>query len=257
MADARAKYFSRLARLRGSARGWTAVAAALVAASAVLLPYHGIGVPDAFWAAGAGGSTMLALFRWRDVREAAAQPVPPPLSPAERAQHNQDRLESFVGRLPIGRAALAHLHRNQHLSKLRGSAVAALGVRLDRAGTTLTGFAARVDPEVLAEALTAERGLRDLAERTAGVERALALPTSATGGHDQLRAAHADLVERLGTGVAAYEGLVAAAASVVAEDGRLGQQGAVDRLTEATDRLRGIAEGLAEFQAKRPKLPDL
>lgn len=257
VADARAKYFSRLARLRGSARRWTAVAASLVAASAVLLPYHGIGVPDAFWAAGAGGSAVLAWFRWNDVRELAAQPVPPPLSPAERAQHNQERLESFVSRLPIGRTAVAHLRRSQHLSKLRGSAVAALGARLDRAGTTLAGFAARVDRDVLAEALTAERGLRDLAERTAGVERAMALPTRAPGGHDQLRAAHADLVERLGTGVGAYEGLVAAAASVVAETGRLGtDQLAVDRLTEAADRLRGVAEGLAEFQARQPKLPD-
>lgn len=256
MADARAKYFSRLARLRGSAQRWTAVAAALVAAGAVLLPYHGIGLPDAFWAAGAGGSAVLAWFRWNDVRALSAQPAPPPLTPSERAQHNQERLESFVSRLPIGRAALARLHRSQHLSKLRGSAVAALGARLDRAGTTLTGFAARVDPEVLDEALTAERGLRDLAERIAGVERALALPTSAPGGHDQLRAAHADLVDRLGAGVGAYEGLVAAAASVVAENGRLGQQVAVDRLTEAADRLRGVAEGLAEFQARQPKLPD-
>lgn len=257
MADARARYFARLARLRRSARRWSVLAGALTAASAVLLPYHGIGLPDAFWAAGAGGSAVLAWWRWTDTRALAAQPAPPPLDPAERADRNQRRLENLVGKLPVGRAAIAELRRAQHLSRLRGSAVAGVGARLDKAGKTLAGIAGRVDPEVLQEALVAERALRDLAERTAGVERALALPTAVPGGHTQLSTAHADLVAQLTTGVAAYEGLVAAAASVVAEDGRLGQPVAIGRLTEAADRLRGIAEGLAEFGGHGPTLPDV
>jgi hypothetical protein len=257
VADARARYFARLGRLRSSTRRWSVLAGTLTAATAVLLPYHGIGLPDAFWAAGAGGSAVLAWWRFTEARALAAQPAPPPLTAAERADRNQQRLEKLVGKLPIGRAAIAEMRRAQHLSRLRGSAVAAVGGRLDRAGKTLAGIAGRVDPEVLAEAVQAERALRDLAERTAGVERALALPTSAPGGHEQLTAAHADLVDQLNGGVTAYESLVSAAASVVAEDGRLGQPVATARLTEAADRLRGVAEGLAEFTARRePKLPD-
>jgi hypothetical protein len=257
VADARARYFARLGRLRRSTRRWSVLAGALTAATAVLLPYHGIGLPDAFWAAGAGGSAVLAWWRFTDSRVLAAQDPPPPLTAAERADHNQRRLENLVSKLPIGRAAIAEMHRARHLSRLRGSTVASVGARLDRAGKTLAGIAGRVDPEVLAEALQAERALRDLAERTAGVERALTLPKGAAGAHEQLAAAHADLVEQLTGGVTAYEGLVSAAASVVAEDGRLGQPVATSRLTEAADRLRGVAEGLAEFTTRRePKLPD-
>jgi signal transduction histidine kinase len=232
------------------------LAGALTAATAVLLPYHGIGLPDAFWAASAGGSAVLAWWRFGEGRALAAQPAPPPLDPAARADRNQQRLENLVGKLPIGRAAIAEMRRTQHLSRLRGSAVAATGARLDKAAKTLAGFAGRLDPEMLAEAVLAERALRDLAERTAGVERALALPTTTPGGHQQLAAAHADLVEQLNGGVTAYEGLVSAAASVVAEDGRLGQPVAITRLVEAADRLRGVAEGLAEFSRREPKLPD-
>jgi len=257
VADARTRYYARLGRLRGATRRWSVVAGALTAATAVLLPYHGVGLPDAFWAAGAGGSMVLAWWRFTDMRALAAQPAPPPETPAERAMRNQQRLESLVSKLPIGRSAIAEIRRTQHLSRLRGSAVASVGARLDKAGKTLAGFAGRVHPEVLAEAMQAEMALRDLAERAAGVERALALPTGLPGGHDQLAAAHADLVAQLTDGVTAYEGLVSAAASVVAEDGRFGQPVAVSRLTEAADRLRGVAEGLAEFTARRePKLPD-
>ena len=46
----------------------------------------------------------------------------------------------------------------------------------------------------------------------------------------------------------AYEGLVGAAAGYVAVDGRAtADTSSVSRLTEATDLLRGIADGLAEM----------
>jgi hypothetical protein len=83
------------------------------------------------------------------------------------------------------------------------------------------------------------------------VERALrfAPPDAAA----DLTDAHADLVAQLDTGVTAYERLVAAAASYVAEDGREPTaHPAVARLTEATDLLRGIAAGLSELRTMRP-----
>jgi hypothetical protein len=254
--DPRQKYFQRLRRLRRSARRWSVAASTLGAATAVLLPYSGVGLPDVFWAAGAGGSTALALWRWSDLRALAAEPAPEPLDPATRARVSQHRLESFVGKLPIGRTAVAELHRVQHLSRLRGSAVASSASRLDIACKTLNGLAPRLQADVLREARAAEAGLRDLAERTASVERGLKMRTSAETS-TALTTAHADLCQHFDSGVAAYEGLVAAAASFVAEDARAGDPFAIDRLTEATDRLRGIAAGLAEFTTRTVPMPGL
>jgi len=204
-------------------------------------------LPDAFWAAGAGGSVAIAFWRWADLRALAAQPVPEPLTESARAARNQQRLERLVGRLPIGRTAIGEFHRVQHLSKLRGSAVADAGSRLDRAAKSLAGLGVRVGMDVLDEARTAEWALRDLAERTAAVERVLRLPATTAGPRDQLVAAHTDMVVQLTDGVGAYEGFVTAAASVVAENGLLGEPIAKGRLTEASDKLRGMAEALAEF----------
>jgi hypothetical protein len=238
---------TRLRWLRRSARWWTVTAGGLVGAAVVLLPYQGLGLPDAFWAAGAGGSVAIAFWRWADLRALAAEPVPEPLTEAARAAHNQQRLERLVGRLPIGRTAIGELHRVQHLSKLRGSAVAEAGSRLDRAAKSLAGLGARAGADVLDEAMTAERALRDLAERAAAIERVLRLPATTAGPRDQLSASHADMVDQLTDGVGAYEGFVTAAASVVAENGLLGEPIAKGRLTEASDKLRGMAEALAEF----------
>lgn len=249
MADPRARHLTRLRWLRRSARWWTVTAGGLVGATLVLLPYDGIGLPDAFWAAGAGSSVAIAFWRWADLRALAAQPVPEPLSESARASRNQQRLERIVGRLPIGRTAIGELHRVQHLSKLRGSAVADAGSRLDRAAKSLAGLGAQVGTDVLDEARAAERGLRDLAERAAAVERVLRLPATTAGPRDQLVTAHVDMVAQLTDGVGAYEGFVTAAASVVAENGLLGEPIAKGRLTEASDKLRGMAEALAEFSA--------
>ncbi|HEX7743772.1 MAG TPA: hypothetical protein VF462_00720, partial [Micromonosporaceae bacterium] len=97
------------------------------------------------------------------------------------------------------------------------------------------------------EALTAERSLRDLAYRVAGVEKTMRLaPEEARGG---LEAAHAELTGQLQAGVTAYERLVAAAAKCVAAH-RPGPA-AVEttaRLTDAGDLLQGLAAALAELR---------
>src|SRR5689334_22683333 len=122
--DERAKYFKRVRRLRASARRWTVLAGTLGGASAVLVPYAGLGAGDAAWAAAAGGSAALAVWRWLDFRALAAQPAPPPAAaPA---------LGTFLTRLPAGRAALDELHRHRTRFRLRGSAVAGSWQRLDR-----------------------------------------------------------------------------------------------------------------------------
>ncbi|MEJ3749380.1 hypothetical protein WEI85_39725 [Actinomycetes bacterium KLBMP 9797] len=252
MADPRARYFRQLRKLRRSARRWSVMASGLAGAAVVLTPYAGLGVADAAWAAAAGGSLALAGWRWADLRALAAQPAPPPPDPALAGEQARAKLVAAVQRLPIGRTALDEVRRQQARFALRGSAAASPWIRLDRASATLAGLAGRItgpgEPAVL-EAAVAERSLRDLAHRVAGVEKALRFaPADARAALEDGRTT---LMTQLETGVTAYERLVAAAASYVAEDGRASvEDPAVTRLTEAGDMLHGIALGLAELRER-------
>ena len=241
--DERARYFRRLRRLRRSARRWSVFAGTFAGASVVLVPYHGLGWPDAIWTALTGATAAWTFWRWSDVRELAAQPAPPALPgpPLVRT-----RFEALVARLPAGRTALAELRRMEARSRIRGSSVLPAWTRLDRAAQTLAGLSGRLGGpagSTVLEAAAAERTLREIGERTAAVERALAMP----GADEPLRAAHGELLGHFTDGVEAYEGLVAAAAGYVAHDGRVTDEGAIYRLTEATRLLRATAEGLAEM----------
>lgn len=247
MADERARYFRRLRRLRNSARRWSILGGGLTAAAAVLTPYAGVGMADAAWAAAAGASVALAGWRWSDLRAAAAEPVPAAIGPGDAGQ----RLVAAVQRFPAGRMALDEVRRQRHRFALRGSTVAHTWDRLDRAAATLSGLAGRLTgPGEVAvrEAAEAEPWLRDLGQRVASVERALGLAPA--DGRAALTEAHQALAVQFDDGVAAYERLVAAAAGYVAEDGRApnDQHPAMARLIEATDLLRGIADGLSELR---------
>jgi hypothetical protein len=250
MADERARYFRRLKRLRNAARRWSVLGAGLVGTTAVLTPYQGIGLGDAAWAGAAGLAVALAGWRWSDQKALAAQPAPPAPDPALAGQ----RLMAAVERFPAGRTALAEMRRHKARYALRGSSVTAGWDRLDRAAATLATLTPRLSgPGEVAvlEAAVAEQWLRDLGQRVAGVERALSFaPADGRGG---LQAAHQSLAEQFADGVVAYERLVAAAASYVAEDGHpvTDRHPTLGRLHEATDLLRGIAEGLSELRDQR------
>jgi hypothetical protein len=249
MADPRTKYFARRNRVRRSARRWSVVAGGFVCATAVLLPYHGIALSDVFWAAGAGGTSALAFWRWSDARAIAAEPAPPVLDAAARAAYTQHRIESVVGKLPIGRTAINEMHRVAHLSRVRGSAIAAAASRLDKATKAFAGLVPRLTGparDVVDEAAQAEHALRDLAERIASVERAMKTP----GAGATLKDAHNGLITRFTSGVDAYETLVTAAAGYVAEDGHLGEPMSIIRLIEAGDMLRGIADGMGDLRTR-------
>jgi hypothetical protein len=251
MNDPRARYFRQLKKLRRSARRWSVRAGLLIGASAVLVPYHGLGLYDAFWAAAAGGSTVVALWRMRDARELAAQPVPPELDPALAGAMARDKLIGVLERLPAGKGAIEEWRRQRALLALRGSEVRPLWQRLDRASQTLSGLAGRLGgpaESAVLEAAVAERSLRDLAGRTASVEKGLAVAPAGQA-REALVEAHGALMTELSSGVGAYEQLVAAAAGYVAEDGRTAMHGpAVNRLAEATDMLRAFARGLSEVR---------
>ncbi|WP_018353591.1 phage shock envelope stress response protein PspM [Longispora albida] len=243
--DPRAKHFRRLRRLRRAARRWSVIGATLAGATAVLLPYHGIGLPDVFWAAGAGGSVALAFWRWSDFRVLNAQ-EPPPALPAA------DPITKVVGMLtrhPAGKAAVDQLRRHRSKAQLRGTVAAEAAGQIDRASATMAGLAGRLAgpvESIVSEAAAAEALLWDLAQRAAGVEKARQFAPADT--HASLDAARDELLGQLGNGVAAYERLVAAAAEYVAEDGRTHPHSttASSSLNDAADKLRGYARGLAE-----------
>ncbi|MFJ6197155.1 hypothetical protein [Micromonospora sp. NPDC092111] len=251
MADERARHFRRLSRLRRSARRWSVLAGGLSGAAAVLTPYAGLGLPDAAWAGAAGSAVALAAWRWIDLRALAARPAPPALDPAEAAARSRARLIAAVERLPVGPGVLAEARRLRSRLALRGTTAAESWARLDRAALTLAGMAPRLtglaEPAVL-EAAAADRSLRDLAGRTASVERALRLAPGEA--RPRLAEAHRALLDQLHSGVTAYEGLVVAAAGYVAEDARPDTADpAASRLLEATDLLHGVASALAELRA--------
>ncbi|MEV6298750.1 hypothetical protein AB0M02_05015 [Actinoplanes sp. NPDC051861] len=238
--DERTRYFRQLKRLRGSARRWSVLGGGLTAAAAVLTPYAGIGIADAAWAAAAGGSAVLAWWRWSDHRELAATPAPPPSLP-----------EPGITKA-LGRSVLHEVRRQKNRYALRHSMIADSWDRLDRASQTMSGLAGRLTGEgetAVLEAATAEGWLRDLGQRAASVERAI--PLGRENQRDALVRSHTVLAEQFTEGVLAYETLVAAAASYVAEDGHPvaeSRHPAYFSLIEAADRLRGIAEGLAELR---------
>jgi hypothetical protein len=252
--DPRTKYFKRLRRLRRSARGWTVRAGILTGAAAVLVPYHGLGLWDAFWAAAAGGSATLAALRWSDHKALAAQPAPAALPPAP-ALAVPGAVEAIMRRFPAGQSALDELRKTRDRVRLRGSSVLPAWQRLEKASGALAGLAGRLGggpaESAVLEAAVAEHALRELAERAASVERAIRLAPD-----DTLLASHAALVAQLEEGVTAYERLVAAAAGYVAEDGRPATEHvAITRVREATDLLRGIAAGLSELRTAGPTMP--
>ncbi|WP_436527081.1 phage shock envelope stress response protein PspM [Actinoplanes sp. HUAS TT8] len=243
--DERGKYFRRLKRLRGSARRWSVLGGGLAAATVVLVPYAGVGIADAAWAAGAGASVVLARWRWRDYRELSSQPAPEPVLPGPRFTAALERTE-------VGRTVLHEVRRQKNRYALRGSVIAQAWDRLERASATMLGLAGRLDAagETAAlEAATAEQWLRDLGRRVASVERAIPLAQSTQ--RAGLEQSHGALADQFVEGVEAFEELVAAAASYVAEDGHPvadSRHPAFFGLVEAAERLRGIADGLAELR---------
>jgi hypothetical protein len=247
MNDARARHLKRLRKLHRSARAWSVRAGLLVGATAVLVPYRGIGLLDAFWAASAGGAVAITWWRWLDFRAFAAVPVPEPVDPAIAAAQANQRLRAVVQRIPVGRTAIAEFDRQRAQIRMRGLAVAGSFRRLDRASQMLAGLAGRLGgpaESAVLEAAVAEHTLRDLCERTAAVERAMRLGPAG----DHLAPAHQALMAQLESGVDAYERLVAAAAGYVAEDGPAVSASLVD----ATEFLRGVADGLAELRRTQP-----
>lgn len=206
-------------RARAVARHRIIAAASLTGATAVLVPYSGVGWVDVLWAAAATGAGASAVLAGRYVRKLERRPPP------VRVPRHASAARPAIDRLTRAGAALPELLRR-------------LGV---------------VAGDTAAEAAAADRSLRELAACIDSIESALQVtPPEAHAGLVEARAA---LLARLDEGTVAYERLVAAAAECVAVAAGGPDDGARSRLREATDRLHGLAAGLSEAQSiGRPSL---
>ena len=215
--DERTRYFRRLRRLRGSARRWSVLGGGLSAAAAVLTPYSGIGIADAVWAGAAGASVALAWWRWSDHRELAALPAPPAPDPAlaGSAAGGRDRAvpggphRPARGAPPEGALRAARLRHHQGL----GPARPGLG-HAGRAGRAADRRRAR------RACSRRRRPSSGCAIWASGWPASSGrIPLSPADKRAALQESHAGLAAQFTEGVTAYERLVAAAASYVAEDG--------------------------------------
>ncbi|BCJ34900.1 hypothetical protein Athai_24030 [Actinocatenispora thailandica] len=249
MAETREQRLRRLGRLRRAFRRWVVLGAGLTGAAAVLTPYAGVGLPDAAWAAGAGVSVALAVFRWRDYRALAAVPLPPERPQVGAGEAVRQAMRSALAANPLARAAVDEVSRRAERRKYGDTAAAAPMARLTTAMHTLddvrAGTRTQFIDEALAEAADGERALRDLAHRLLTVEKAsrFAGPAEAP----TLASARQTLSGQLADGVATYERLAAATAAAAASGVGV-ETGAQHRLTEAADRMAAFAAGLAELR---------
>ncbi len=241
--DERTKHTRQLKRLRAAARRWSVLAGTLAGATAVLIPYGGLSAGDAGWAAAAGGSLVLTAWRWTDYRAFADRPVP-----AAGANRVAARVDAFLGGVPWASELVLGLRRHVERGPLRGSAVAPGWARLDRAAAVLDNLAPRPDSPVetaAREAAEAERGLRQLAKRAAGLERGRPY----VGYAESFDRSLTTLVSQFNDGVQAYEDLVGAAVACGVEEGRtIPDHDSLSRLVEAADLLRGVAQGFVELR---------
>jgi len=242
--DPRARHLRKLRRSRAAARAWTVWAGALGGAAAVAVPYAGLGMLDIGWAGAAGGAIAFAVLRWRDHGVLRAAPIPPPLPHRPPAQRIAQRLTPLVGP-----ALSSIVERPRRVAVRRSSAAAPSVDRLNYAARTLPQVLDKLGPhagDTAREAAGAHAALHQLAVRISVVEKTL--PVAPPEARDGLLEVRAGLVDQLDQGVQAYERLGVAAVECVAALARGADGFAVRRLTEATDTLRGLAQGLTEIK---------
>lgn len=250
----RKRAFKRLRSRLSSAKSWTTIAGGAVAGSAFFVPYAGLGTADGVWVTVAGFSTAMAVVRWFDYRRLArAMPA------AERDSlelHGPAQLTKEA-RGFFGETADA-IRRGRIRAQFRGSRALRPYERLERASIAAEQMAKRLEGNdeavaILGGAAKAGQELYRLALGVKDVEAAIAIaPDTKRSG---LGANLDRMVERLESGVAAYEDMVSAAGECLA--GSIGLQQALsahrsdetlDLLTDAADRLRAAGDAASEIR---------
>ncbi|GAA2164938.1 MULTISPECIES: phage shock envelope stress response protein PspM [Glycomyces] len=250
----RKRALKRLRSRLSSAKFWTTTAGGAAAGSAFFMPYAGLGAPDGVWVTIAGFSTAMAVVRWLDYRRLAR--VIPAAERASLELHGPAQLSKEARGL-FGETAEA-IRRGRIRAQFRRSRALQPYERLERASIAAEQMAKRLEGNdeavaILAGASKAGQELYRLALGVKDVEAAIAIaPEVKRAG---LGANLDRMVERLETGVAAYEDMVSAAGECLA--GSIGLQQALsahradetlDLLTDAADRLRAAGVAASEIR---------
>ncbi|HEX2144288.1 MAG TPA: hypothetical protein VHG10_07265 [Glycomyces sp.] len=252
----RKRAFKRLRSRLSAAKFWTTTAGGAGAGSAFFVPYAGLGTPDGVWVTVAGFSTAMAVVRWLDYKRLANA-----LPAAERASlelHGPAKLAKEARGL-FGETAEA-IRRGRIRAQFRHSRALRPYERLEQASIAAEHMANRLDDNeeavaILAGAAKAGQELYRLALSVKDVEQTIAIaPETKRSG----MAVNLDrMVERLETGVRAYEDMVSAAGECLA--GSIGLQHALadhradatlDLLTDAADRLRAAGDAASEIHGR-------
>lgn len=239
----------RLRRRLRSARRWTVMAGLFGGAAGVLVPVGGLSALDAIWTAAFGGSAVLAVFRWSDYRKLAKAL---PAESEQLAVYGTAALSAEAQ--TIAGAIAGKVKRGRQAVQFRNSAASHGWQRLMAAALAFDDIAPRLAgpaADTLVDVRESQRTLRDLADQIRSVEKSLEITPPERRG--SLTQSHGLMVERFENGVAAYEDLVGAAAQVVAEQGALdgvvsGEDPTMTRLTDATAKLSGLAEGIGQMR---------
>jgi hypothetical protein len=253
-AKERKRAFKRLRSRLSAAKSWTTTAGGAVAGSAFFVPYMGLGAADGVWVTVAGFSTAMAVVRWLDYRRLARA-----LPASERASlelHGPAKLSKEARGL-FGETAEA-IRRGRIRAQFRHSRALRPYERLEQASIAAEHMAQRLEGNeeavaILAGASRAGQELYRLALGVKDVEQAIAIaPEIKRSG---MEANLARMVERLESGVAAYEDMVSAAGECLA--GSIGLQQALsahrtdetlELLTDAADRLRAAGDAASEIR---------
>jgi hypothetical protein len=250
----RKRAFKRLRSRLSSAKSWTTVAGGAVAGSAFFVPYMGLGAADGVWVTVAGFSTAMAVVRWLDYRRLAR--VLPAAERDSMELHGPARLSKEARGL-FGETAEA-IRRGRIRAQFRRSRALRPYERLEQASIAAEHMAQRLEGNeeavaILAGAAKAGQELYRLSLGVKDVEQAIAIaPETKRSG---MEANLSRMVERLETGVAAYEDMVSAAGECLA--GSIGLQQALsahrtdetlDLLTDAADRLRAAGDAASEIR---------
>lgn len=250
----RKRAFKRLRSRLSSAKSWTTTAGGAVAGSAFFVPYMGLGVADGVWVTVAGFATAMSVVRWLDYRRLARA-----LPAAERDSleiHGPATLSKEARGL-FGETAEA-IRRSRIRAQFRRSRALRPYERLERASIAAEQMAQRLEGNeeavaILAGAARAGQELYGLALGVKDVEHAIAIAPETK--RAVMEANLARMVERLETGVAAYEDMVSAAGECLA--GSIGLQQALsahrtdetlELLTDAADRLRAAGDAASEIR---------
>ncbi|MEV3934916.1 hypothetical protein AB0K52_02885 [Glycomyces sp. NPDC049804] len=249
----RKRALKRLRSRLSSAKSWTAFAGGAAAGSAFFAPYAGLGTPDGVWITVAGFSTAMAVVRWFDYRR-LARVIPADVRDSLEL-HGPTRLSKEARGL-FGETAEA-IRRGRIRAQFRRSRALGPYERLERASIAAEQMAKRLDGNaeavaILAGASKAGQELYRLALGVKDVEAAIEIAPDVK--RPGMGANLDRMVERLETGVAAYEDMVSAAGECLA--GSIGLQQALsahadetlDLLTDAADRLRAAGDAASEIR---------